>query len=156
MKKIRNGLYIAGLCGAMVAGAVLGGNTGLTGSTNPGSQQDPLVTRSYVNQAIHRALQDFEPSSSSGIAFSPVHVTAGHVILGEEGSVIILRSGAATAHVPGTDGIVNTSMGVDMFHGYQIITNHYLIIPRDDGRGVHAATDAWFLVQGGFQIVALP
>jgi len=158
MKKIRKGMYILGLAGAVALGAFFGGNTGLVGSVNPGSADDPLVTRSYVHQAVQRALQDLPAGGggSGSVAFAPVHVSADHVILGGEGSVIILRSGVATAHVPGADGIVNTSLGVDMFNGDHIIANHYLIIPRNDGRGVHAVTDAWFLVQGDFQIVALP
>ena len=158
MNRIRKGIYIFSLCGALVLGAVLGGNSGLFGSASPGGPEDPLVTRSYVHQAIQRALADAQLGGSAAVsmAFAPVNVAAGHVVLGDEGTVIILRSGVATAHVPGPDGIVNTSMGVDMFHGDHIIANHYLIIPRADGRGVHAVTDAWFLVQGGFQIVALP
>lgn len=157
MKKIRQGMYIFGLAGAVAFGAFLGGNTGLVGSANPGSVDDPLVTRSYVHQAVGRALQDFSVGGQGmSMAFAPVHVLANHVILGGEGTVIILRSGIATAHVPGADGIVNTSLGSDMFHGDHIVTNHYLIIPRNDGRGVYASTDAWFLVQGDFQIVALP
>ncbi|MCL2236202.1 MAG: hypothetical protein FWB98_07165, partial [Defluviitaleaceae bacterium] len=136
MKKFQKGMYILGIAGALTVGALLGGNTGLVGSANPGSADDPLVTRSYVHQAVQRALQDLPAGvgGSSSVAFAPVQVSAGNVILGGEGSVVILRSGIATAHVPGPDGIVNTSLGVDMFQGDHIITNHYLIIPRNDGR----------------------
>lgn len=158
MKKMRKSFYIFGLCGAVALGVFLGGLRGLGASANPGSPADPLVTRSYVHQAIYQALSghvsSYIPSYTSGHAtFAPVQLLAGQLLLGGEGSEIILRSGQAVAHVPGSDGIVDISAGADLFAHDEISSNHFLIIPRADGRGVFAVTDAWFLVKGDYQIV---
>jgi hypothetical protein len=162
MRKTRKALYTLGLCGALALGFLMNGS--LMGSANPGGPQDPLVTQSYVDQAIRQALADFAgaphdgapKAECAGLTFVPVRIFAGHVILGGEGTEIILRSGEAAAFVPGPDGIVNTTVGADMHHGTQIATNHYLIIPRADGRGIMAITDAWFMVKGDFEVVLAP
>jgi len=138
----------------MVVGAFLS-PFGLSGSANPGNASDPLVTQSYVHLAIHQALAGIEQGSAASNQtpmFAPVQVLAGQVILGGEGAVLILRSGVAVANVPATDGIVNTTSGADLFNDHVVELNHYLIIPRADGRGVRALTDTWFLVKGEYQI----
>ncbi|MCL2350055.1 MAG: hypothetical protein FWC67_01115 [Defluviitaleaceae bacterium] len=155
MKILRKGLYLAGLCGAVLVGAMFGGG-GLGANANPGSPDDPLVTRSYVAQAIQQAMAGQGGETAEAFIFTPVQVLAGHVILGGEGTEMILRAGTATAHVPGPDGIVNTTAGADLFHAHPVVLNHYLIIPREDGRGIRAVTDTWFLVKGDFEIVFIP
>jgi hypothetical protein len=154
-----------GLIAALVLGFALNG--ALIGSVNPGGPQDPLVTQSYVSQYVNKAVQQAladlsgspgEPREDEceGQIFVPVMIFAGHVILGGEGMEIILRSGEAAAFVPGENGLINATVGADMMHGARIAANHYLIIPREDGRGIRAITDAWFLVKGDFEIVLAP
>ena len=121
----------------------------------PGSIEDPLVSQSYVDRRINEVLT-MVGLNSHGEAieanFSPAFVPAGHTIIAGEGTEIILRSGTATAFVPTVDGIVNITSGAELFHGASIPANNLIIVPRADGRGVVAQTDAWFIIRGGFSV----
>ena len=169
-------IYIFGLGLAFLAGGLIFGGNLL--SANPGGAEDPLVSRSYVDMRINELVQLINAQGTSSqmsteavvneiladitgffggsgdIQFTPVHVNAGQMILGGEGVEIIRRSGGATAHVPGQDGIVNVSAGLDLDHGHPIPANHLIIIPREDGRGIRATADSWFIIRGDFTIVA--
>ncbi|MCL2753057.1 MAG: hypothetical protein FWE44_02800 [Defluviitaleaceae bacterium] len=155
MGKNRKVLYIAGLCTALAVGAFASPFSQI-GASNNASQQDPIVTQSYVHLAIQQALSTFNPEVAQNSTFNPVLVPAGHVILGNEGTEIILRAGVAVAHVPTAEGIANITTGADLPQDYIIERNHLLIIPRTDGRGIRAITDTWFLVKGNYNIVILP
>jgi len=140
----------------------------------PGSEEDPLVTRSYVNRRIAEitglqsggTLPDQQMdaivaevasrlSGGHGAAsevFTPVHMTSGQTLFGHEGTEIILRSGTAIVQSNSVDGLANVTSGVDQGAGETIERNHMLIVPRADGRGVHATSEVWLLVKGGFSI----
>ena len=174
---MRKRIYILGLGLAFLAGGLIAGGSWL--SANPGGAEDPLVSRSYVDMRINEIVQlinaqgagqqvdteavvneiladitgFFGAAAGDDMGFTPVHVNAGQMILGGEGVEIIRRSGSATAHVPGSDGIVNASAGLDLDHGHPISANHLLIIPREDGRGIRATTDSWFIIRGEFTII---
>ncbi len=61
---------------------VLGISIVMAATDQPGSESDPVVTKSYVD---------------SKTSFSPISLTAGQKLIGGEGTEIILRSGEATA-----------------------------------------------------------
>jgi len=176
MQRMKKVIYIAGLGLAFLAGGfmfALGSTNWL--SANPGGADDPLVTRSFVDARISEVMQLINAQGqqvnteiivneiladitgffggAQGQNFTPVHVNAGQTILGGEGVEIIRRSGAALAHVPGSDGIVNATTGLDLDHGHPISANQLLIIPRQDGRGIRATQDSWFIIRGDFTIV---
>ena len=158
MKKNRKILYIAGLCGALAVG-VFASPFAQVNTANAVTQNDPLVSQSYVHLAIQQALQSLENGQvqpSRAAVFVPVFVPIGSTILGDYGTEIILRAGIATAHVPTAEGLANITTGADLPHNELIERNHMLIIPRADGRGIRAHSDAWFLVKGDYQIVSIP
>ncbi len=117
-------------------------------SYEPGSSEDPLVSKSYVDSQI-AALKGGEGSSS---VFSPVFVEAGRRLIGYEGTELILRSGGALAVAKGQDGLSDVTEGKDLGGGFAVTRNHLLLVPRDDGRGISAATDIWVMVKGGYTI----
>ncbi|MCL2565896.1 MAG: hypothetical protein FWE24_08850 [Defluviitaleaceae bacterium] len=149
----------------------------------PGSAEDPLVTRSYVdrliadlagisvggnltqqqldrivNEVISRLDQSGQGQGShfqhnTAGRYTPVQLLSGQILVGDEGTEIILRSGTAVAHTTGTDGLANITTGTDIRHGEEIGNNNMLIIPRDDGRGVMATSNAWLLVKGSYDIL---
>ena len=84
--------------------------------------------------------------------YTPVFAYAGQTIIGGEGTEIILRSGAATGYMAGQNGISDVTAGVEIYGGYPIYTNHLLIIPREDGRGVKLSENSWFLIKGSYTI----
>jgi hypothetical protein len=115
----------------------------------PGSPEDPVVTKSYVDAQI-AALKGGGGGSSA--AFQPVFVEAGKNLIGGEGTELILRSGGALAIAKGQDGLSDVTEGKDLQGGFAVTRNHLLLIPRDDGRGINAATDIWVMVKGTYSI----
>ena len=153
MKNLRRFFIVLSVSAAAICASVF--STGL--AADPGSQSDPLVSKSYVDKKIEEALgavsEGTTGNTSGGSAdtYVPVSATAGGIIIGHEGTEIILRSGSATAFVGGENGLVNATTGAELMNGAAVEKNNILIIPRFDGRGVQAATDAWFIIKGGYE-----
>ncbi|MDE6181789.1 MAG: hypothetical protein K2F59_01110 [Eubacteriales bacterium] len=134
--------------------------TGVTVFANQaGSEADPLVTKSYVDDKINKALETINSSSGNTgninintISYTPVYATVGQTLYGKEGTEIILRSGKGVAIVPTAEGISNITTGQDLRNNVSIGKNHLLITPRDDGRGIKVTENAWFLVKGDYVI----
>jgi hypothetical protein len=103
----------------------------------PGSSGDPVVSKSYVDART---------------SFSPIELAAGQRLLGGEGTEIVLRSGEATAIDNGSNGVSDLTSGTDLMTGNQVVSNHLLLVPRDDGRGITAVTEVWVLVRGDYTI----
>lgn len=133
--------------------------TGIVFANQAGGADDPLVTKSYVDDKINKALEKLNLNQQEGtnvninaLSYTPVMVTVGQTIYGKEGTEIILRSGKGTAVVPTREGIANITTGQDLKNGAFIGRNHLLITPRDDGRGIKVTENAWFLVKGDYSI----
>src|SRR5665647_1744742 len=107
------------------------------GVDNPGSETDPVVTKSYVD---------------SKVSYLPVKREAGQTLIGDEGTEIILRSGEATAIDNGANGVSDISAGKDLMTGNLVAVNHLLLIPRKDGRGIMVSTEAWVIIRGNYTI----
>ena len=148
----------------------------------PGSSGDPLVSKSYVDgkvaeimallsgsgtssgitagdisesRIVEKVLDQMEylTGSGGGSKYTPVSAEKGQSIIGGEGTEIILRSGSATAYVQVSDGIVNATTGQELFQGAAIPANNIIIVPREDGRGVTAASESWFIIKGSYTII---
>ena len=117
----------------------------------PGSAEDPVVTKSYVDSQIAAALKGVGTGGSSA-TFKPVFVEAGKKLIGGEGTELILRSGSALAVASGQDGLSDATEGKDLKGGFAVTRNHLLLIPRADGRGISAAEDIWVMVKGTYTI----
>jgi len=169
MKKSKKLLLIL-LCGSILTLTFM---LSAAATPAPGSEEDPLVTRSYVN----RLISDLSGLSGGGTlstqqmdaivnevasrlaggggasdVFTPVQLMSGQTLFGHEGTELILRSGSAIVQASGSDGLANVTNGTDQNAGATIERNHLLIVPRADGRGIHATSDVWVLVKGGFII----
>ena len=117
-------------------------------SYDPGSENDPVVTKSYVDSQIAA----IKSSGGSSDTFEAVFVEAGKKLIGGAGAEMILRSGGALAIDNGTDGLSDVTGAKDLMGGFAVTKNHLLLIPRDDGRGISAATDIWVMVKGSYTI----
>lgn len=115
---------------------------------SPGSEGDPVVTKSYVDSQIAQ-LKGGDVSSGT---YKAVQLTAGQRMIGGEGTEIILRSGEATAIDNGANGVSDVTGGADLMTGQRIGLNHLLLIPRNDGRGLLALTEAYVMVRGSYTI----
>ena len=143
-------------------------------ANQPGTEADPLISRSYLEQRLaaqasgisdemlNFLIQDItrsvmeslgEGTAAQAGGYTPVHVSGGQILIGGEGTEIILRSGTATAFTEVSDGIVNATTGFELFNGAEISPNHVLIVPRYDGRGVAiTSSGAWFIIRGPYTI----
>lgn len=108
----------------------------ITYAVNGGTQEDPIVTKSYVDSAV---------------AFKPIELKKGQSLLGGEGCEIVVRSGFVTALCP-TNNLSDVTDGKEIRQGFQTPANHLLLVAREDGRGVKAQEDAWIIVKGTYKI----
>ena len=90
------------------------GIAGVSAAVNtPGSETDPVVTKSYVD---------------SKVSYLPVKLEAGQTLIGDEGTEIILRSGEATAIDNGANGVSDISAGKDLMTDNSVAANHLSLI----------------------------
>lgn len=121
---------------AVFAAGVFYGGSAVAATTDPGSDADPVVTKSYVDQFV---------------GLTVVQIKAGQTLTAEAGAEIILRSGQATV-VEMTNGLADVTEGKDLINGAAVPLNHLLIVPRSDGRGIKASTDGFVMVRGVFAV----
>jgi len=121
---------------------------GSTAAGSPGSEDDPVVTKSYVDSKI----AGISHGENTAATYTAISIEAGQTLLGKEGTEIILRSGEATALDNGTNGISDVTAGTELWSGNAVNANHLLLIPREDGRGIKATTIIWVMVRGGYTI----
>lgn len=161
-----------------LGGVVLFGYNSIM-AAQPGSEADPLVSVSYLEQrlAAHTIgsgitdellefiVQDITRSvlqtlgetdqlrPLQGYMYVPVNVQGGYSLIGGYGTEIILRTGSAVSFTDVDDGIVNVTTGRELFNGDEVQANNVIIVPREDGRGVVVTSNtAWFLVRGSYTI----
>lgn len=139
----------------------------------PGSVNDPLATKSYVDTQVEKVLvlvqellagkagdntgttpsepvTPVAPTSSSYKVLGPL--PAGTIVLGGEGTEIILRSGKALAKCPGENGLSDVTQGTDIAGAVEVPLNHLIIVPRKDGRGIIVTHEAYLMIRGDFTI----
>jgi hypothetical protein len=141
MKKIVAGLAIILSVFAVTVAAAAAADT-------PGSEGDPVVTKSYVDSQIAQLKSGGGASST----YTVVEVKAGQSVLGGGGTELILRSGEATAIDNGANGVSDITAGKDLMTGQSVGQNHLLLVPKDDGRGIHAVTDLFVMIRGSYSI----
>ncbi|MFD1953933.1 hypothetical protein ACFSL6_06990 [Paenibacillus thailandensis] len=136
-----------------------------TNAATPGSVDDPVVTKSYVDQkiaAITGGSGSGSGSSGTGsgqtegaASLQVVTLPAGKQLIAAEGAEVIVRSGKAIVYSKDANGIADVTAGVDLTDGQAIPTNHLLWFPRA-GRGITTATDftgsLTVMVRGGYTI----
>lgn len=124
-----------------------------------GSNDDPLISLSYLNNSIEQIktyidnkIANINGGTSSSNELEVVELEKGQFLLGYTGTEIILRSGKGKAVVSDLGGLSDVTAGNDIGKDLNIPPNHLLIVPRDDGRGVYVTTDAIFMVRGTYDI----
>lgn len=142
MAAIAAAVAVLGTCAFVVTAA----------TSDPGSDSDPIVTKSYVDSAIANALGSGTSSPSGDNSYEVVFAEAGQRIIATGSTEMILRSGNALVVAPGTDGVSDMTRGIDMKNNYTVYTNHLMLIPRDDGRGIRMQTDGYVMVRGSYEI----
>lgn len=152
--------------------------SGIPTSGQPGSATDPVVTKSYVDEQIQRALNGEAVGSagaatariaeletrirqleaelkkaSASVPYAVIRLKPGHMALGATGTEMIVRTGQAYIHSSPENGIPDATDGVDLKTDTLAPRNHLLMIPRE-GRGVKVkpdyANDVYVMIKGDY------
>lgn len=134
------------------------------GAGTPGSEDDPIVTKSYVDGVVAALKETFTKDmdalkgstgtgTSSSTGWQVVLVPEKTTVVGETGTEMILRSGFATAVDNGKNGISDLTIGADLRMGEYITLNHMLLIPGSDGRGIKTVGQCFVMINGGYTLV---
>lgn len=154
--------------------AVLSVGTVYAADSLIGTENDPVVTKSYVDklfasvtggsnsqleqkiaeqeQLIELLIQQVGTLQESASGFQIVTVQAGSTIYGKQGSEMIIRSGQGSIVASAAGGVQDVTDGVDLAGGQNAPNNNMLIIPREDGRGIRATKTMVIMVRGGYTI----
>ncbi|CAM2933547.1 hypothetical protein PASE110613_08195 [Paenibacillus sediminis] len=145
---------------------------GASVSNQPGTADDPVVTKSYVDQQISQALGggvstggnsgNTNSGSGTGSSATPavnsveiVNVNPGERLIAKAGAEFIVRSGKAVIYSPDANGVADLTDGIDVKNGQSAVNNHLLSYPRD-GRGIQVQSGQnnglIVMVRGGYEI----
>lgn len=178
LQKLKQGrLY---LLGAIMVVMLLAGHIVSAGDFQPGSQEDPLVTLSYVEQrneqlkyysdqrdqelnaliqqngqriaALEERIESLPITGNQTASLEIVTLATGQKLIAEAGTEIILRGGQATAIQSQLGGLSDVTGGRDIKQDELVPANHLLLVPRSDGRGVKAVTECILMVRGQYVI----
>jgi len=134
----------------LALGGVLGwvGKGMAAGEPLPGSEQDPLVSKSYVDSKIEALLSQL----STGAQMEVVELPAGQKLIARAGTELIVRSGSAVVIDSELGGLCDVTAGKDLRKGENAPANHLLLVPRDDGRGIQAVSGTIVMVRGTYTL----
>ncbi|OUM94957.1 MAG: hypothetical protein A9Z00_11955 [Thermobacillus sp. ZCTH02-B1] len=144
---------------AAAAGTMVYANTDSRADSHvPGSIDDPLVTKSYVDSLLAGGGTGGQ-GGAAGVRTEVVTVNPGEVLLGKQGAQFVVRAGKGVAYSADPNGISDVTDGKDIQNGEPVANNHLLIFPRE-GRGVmpdpKSNTRLTVFVIGGYEIATAP
>ena len=134
-------IVIVGSLGIFKAGMMVGA----AGEAKPGSINDPLITKSYLESYIS-SLGLTGNSTSTG--YVKVNLKKGSTLVGSEGTEIMLYSGSANAYAKG-DQLVNMTIGEACSDGITLGKYCVYMCP-DKSSGVVAMSDVVVFVKGNY------
>lgn len=136
--------------------------------SQPGSGDDPVVTKSYVDQQLQKLIQgdvpkqtgnggsgssNGEPSASRELQV--VDIKIGEKLMAKSGAEFIVRKGKAIVYSETDSSISDLTDGKDIGNGSAVANNHLLLFPRD-GRGLtpdpNQKNGLTVMVRGGYEI----
>lgn len=170
--------WLASLAGAFVAGVVcvfaVYSSVNADSTKTPGSADDPVVTKSYVDAKVAALVKaELDKLSASGAigggsgsgggsggdqaaALEVVKIPVGQSMMVKAGGEVVVRTGSAIAVSSDANGLSDVTAGADIAPGKPVAANHLILFPRD-GRGIKHApdskTDMIVLVRGGYELI---
>ncbi|RIX51099.1 hypothetical protein D3P08_18490 [Paenibacillus nanensis] len=149
-------MITAGVWVGMVMAKPLEADSAVT----PGTIEDPVVTKSYVDEQIAKISGGGTTGGSTDGAaeaagLEVVEVPIGKTLMVSAGGEVVVRVGKAVAYSSDTNGISDLTGGIDIKSGKDVPTNHLIWFPRD-GRGIKGHPDEivplTVLVKGSYTI----
>lgn len=149
--------FTKGMLAVMLGGMALFASQAMADGVNgvPGSVDDPVVTKSYVDQVLRSI--GAGGGSGSGSTLTVVELYPGKTLYGYEGTEFIVRTGQVQA-VAGNngDGLTDLTAGADLRGGATVGHNHLLLIARSDNRGLRTAPQytgvSHIMVRGKYEL----
>ena len=132
-------------------------------AAEPGSNEDPLVTKSYIDSLIEE-VRDYVDEKTAAIGkeedknvltgdgFEIVRLAQGQRITFGESTELIVRMGRGSVIASEKGGIADVTAGVDLAQDEMTSANHLMIVPVGDGRGFEALEDVIVMVKGSYRI----
>lgn len=114
--------------------------------SSPGSDGDPIITKSYLDLRLGNL---GDKGGASGSNFKKVRLKKGSRLLAEEGSLLLVYKGNGS--VIGSDGLINTSHGVLFKRGDSLVKYHVFLSPSE-GSGILAKDRMTIFLSGSYQI----
>lgn len=133
----------------------------------PGSEDDPIITKSYIEEKlVPRLKEDFREIligegelKKDGIeeekgrdVFEVEELKAGESLTAGKSAQIIVRSGEGEIIDSPSGGVSDLTEAVDLREGENAPHNHLLLVPRDDGRGIKANSYMIIMIKGDYEI----
>lgn len=157
---MKNKKLVLVLIGVLILAGGIG--VGAYAASTFGTQSDPLVAKSYLDDVLTPKLQaefgsqmDNEVqqleqkingvSSTISGNFQVVTLSSGQILQGSAGCEIVLRSGSAT--VAGSMGLSDLTTGDIIADGNSVTANHLCVVAGDN-EGVRASSSVILLVRG--------
>ena len=139
-------------------------------AADPGSENDPLVTLSYLKETFYTSIMkevdekidarntqiaaQVSGTSSAAAAdtFTVVTLTDGQILKGDIGCEVMLRVGSAVCVSPSSPGLIDETDASILNSSGALVKNHLYMMTIED-RGVKAtAATTKLLVRGGYTI----
>ena len=128
--------------------------TGVVLANTPGSEGDPIVSLSYIEDTLIPKVQEMidKSSGAEALSYEIVNVEAGKSVIGGASCEMILRMGKAEVIATEKGGLADVTLGGDLQNGTSCPSNHLLIVPVSDGRGIEAGSKVLVMVKGEYEI----
>ena len=131
-------------------------------ATSYGSEDDPLITKSYLTKILLPQLQeDFQEELDAAVAeierdgsgeFTVITLSKGQTVKCGVGCEVMLRIGSAEAVGDSAPAMVNTTTAESIFKGYKLEVNNLYLVTIE-GNGFKATSDnTKLLIKGDYKI----
>lgn len=123
-----------------------------------GSQEDPLITKSYLDAVVRPELENTLRETLENAAgelrgatgsFTPVTLSEGQILTGGAGTEFLLRSGRASAALEDDAVLVDTTDAAELSGSQALKANHLYMVPAAGG-AVSAREDDTLVLVNGF------
>lgn len=132
----------------------------------PGGADDPIISKSYIDNVLMPQIKDYIESRLKGVvpekdenkgettaeSFKVVSMSKGQKMTCDAGCELILRMGQAQIFATEKGGLADTTAGYDLANKANMPSNHLLIVPVGDGRGIIAQNDVLVMVKGSYTL----
>lgn len=135
--------------------------TGVSLAAEAGSDRDPLVTLSYLNDTffgeimgrVDQKIAERTGQAGDSASFTVVTMSEGQALTGDIGCEVMLRVGSAVCVSPSDPGLIDETAGTTLAGGGALVQNH-LYMMTIEGRGVRATAGTTKVLARGSYTVA--